>query len=47
MPDDAEHARIRLADHGAIVVRGRIIDVVSRAWLRSHLDDVEKFQIDS
>lgn len=33
-----------LADHGAIAVRGRTIDVVSRHRLRSHIDDGENFR---
>jgi len=36
-----------LADHGAVVVQGRTIDVVSRARLRSHIDDAENFRADS
>jgi len=40
-PETLSRALRVLADHGAVVVQGRIIDVVSRARLRSHLDDVE------
>jgi CRP-like cAMP-binding protein len=46
-PETLSRALRALADQGAIVVSGRIIDVVSRARLRSHLDDVETLQTDS
>lgn len=38
-PETLSRALRALADHGAVVVRGRVIDVVSRARLRDHLDD--------
>lgn len=40
-PETLSRALRVLADHGAVVVQGRTIDVVSRARLRSHLDDAE------
>ena len=38
-PETLSRALRVLADHGAVVVRGRVIDVLSRARLRDHLDD--------
>jgi CRP-like cAMP-binding protein len=38
-PETLSRSLRTLADGGAIVVHGRIIDVVSRARLRMHLDD--------
>lgn len=46
-PETLSRALRVLADHGAVVVQGRTIDVVSRVRLRSHLDDVENFEADS
>lgn len=40
-PETLSRALRVLADHGAVAVQGRTIDVVSRARLRSHFDDAE------
>jgi CRP-like cAMP-binding protein len=42
-PETLSRALRVLADHGAIAVHGRTIDVVSRPRLRAHLDDVDEF----
>ena len=41
-PETLSRALRVLADHGAVDVQGRTIDVVSRVRLRSYLDDAEK-----
>lgn len=46
-PETLSRALRVLADHGAVVVQGRTIEVVSRARLREHLDDVGMSGVDS
>jgi CRP-like cAMP-binding protein len=40
-PETLSRALRTLADGGAIIVRGKTIEVLSRARLRQYLDDVE------
>ena len=46
-PETLSRALRVLADHGAVVVQGRTIEVVSRVRLREHLDDVGMSGLDS
>lgn len=46
-PETLSRALRVLADHGAVVVRGRAIEVLSRVRLRAHLDDVGMSGVDA
>ena len=46
-PETLSRALRVLADHGAVAVQGRAIEVLSRVRLRAHLDDVGMSDVDS